>query len=113
MANAHCLNSYLYPMLTGADLYEKLKDVRISGGACAFTPEKCESMAPLVNAINALKKERNAVILAHSYVSPEIDPLSRDLHRSQLGFLAPDETSMLLDVLTRIRAQLQNRAAGA
>ena len=58
--------------MTGAELYEKLKDVRISGGACAFTPEKCESMAPLVNAINALKKERNAVILAHSYVSPEI-----------------------------------------
>ncbi len=59
-------------MITGAELYEKLKDVRISGGACTFTPEKCESMAPLVNAINALKKERNAVILAHSYVSPEI-----------------------------------------
>jgi quinolinate synthase len=59
-------------MITGAELFEKLKDVRISGGACAFTPEKCETMAPLVNAINALKKERNAVILAHSYVSPEI-----------------------------------------
>jgi quinolinate synthase len=58
--------------MTGAELFEKLKDVRISGGACAYTPEKCEAMAPLVNAINALKKERNAVILAHSYVSPEI-----------------------------------------
>jgi quinolinate synthase len=58
--------------MTGADLFDKLKDVRISGGACSYTLEKCEAMAPLVNAINALKKERNAVILAHSYVSPEI-----------------------------------------
>jgi quinolinate synthase len=58
--------------MTGAELYDKLKDVRISGGACAYTPEKVESMMPLINAINALKKERNAVILAHSYVSPEI-----------------------------------------
>jgi quinolinate synthase len=58
--------------MTGAELFDKLKDVRISGGACTFTLEKCEAMAPLVNAINALKKERNAVILAHSYVSPEI-----------------------------------------
>jgi quinolinate synthase len=58
--------------MTGAELFEKLQHVRISGGACAYTLEKCEAMAPLVNAINALKKERNAVILAHSYVSPEI-----------------------------------------
>lgn len=58
--------------MTGEELYAKLKDVRISGGACEYTPEKCESMVPLINAINALKKERNAVILAHSYVSPEI-----------------------------------------
>jgi quinolinate synthase len=58
--------------MTGAELYDKLKDVRISGGACTYTPEKVEAMMPLVNAINALKKERNAVILAHSYVSPEI-----------------------------------------
>ncbi|MBT5855393.1 quinolinate synthase NadA [bacterium] len=29
-------------------------------------------MAPLINSINALKAEKNAIILAHSYVSPEI-----------------------------------------
>ncbi len=58
--------------MTAEELYDKLKDVRISGGACAYTLEKIEAMMPMINAINALKKERNAVILAHSYVTPEI-----------------------------------------
>jgi len=58
--------------MTGQELFEKLQGVKISSGACAYTLEKCEAMAPLISAINLLKKERNAVILAHSYVSPEI-----------------------------------------
>ncbi len=58
--------------MTGEDLFQKLSNVKISSGACAYSLEKCEAMLPLINAINALKKERNAVILAHSYVSPEI-----------------------------------------
>ena len=58
--------------MTGEELYLKLREVRINGAACTYTQEKCEAMAPLINAINVLKKERNAVILAHSYVSPEI-----------------------------------------
>jgi quinolinate synthase len=58
--------------MTGEELFQKLRDVRINGAACAYTPEKCESLIPMINAINALKKERNAVILAHSYVAPEI-----------------------------------------
>lgn len=41
----------------------------------------------------------------------ELDPLALELHRNQLGFLAPDEMSMLLGVLTRVRAQLKTRAA--
>lgn len=36
----------------------------------------------------------------------ELDPLSQDLHHRQLGFLAPDEITVLLDALTRIRTQL-------
>ena len=34
--------------------------------------ETCRSIAPLTLEINALKEEKEAVILAHSYVEPEI-----------------------------------------
>ena len=34
--------------------------------------DECHSIAPLTLEINALKRERNAIILAHSYVLPEI-----------------------------------------
>ncbi len=58
-------------MSTAEALYEKLSPVAFGSGG-PFTQEQCLDMAPLVDEINALKKEKNAVILTHYYVDPRI-----------------------------------------
>lgn len=54
------------------DLYEKLKNIDVDHPLCSYTFEKCQRLFPFVDAIRKLKIEKNALILAHSYVHPDI-----------------------------------------
>ncbi|RAP32484.1 quinolinate synthase [Candidatus Marinamargulisbacteria bacterium SCGC AG-414-C22] len=57
---------------TAESLYDVLKSVTVGNGICAYSLEACELIVPKVNRIEALKKEHNAIVLAHSYVVPDI-----------------------------------------
>lgn len=52
-------------------IYSALKNVSMYPGK-KWTLEACRAIAPAVLEINRLKQETNSVILAHSYVSPEV-----------------------------------------
>ncbi len=59
-------------MITAESLFKKLSHITLGGTVCRYSLEFCEKYAPIINKINQLKKEKNALILAHSYVAPEI-----------------------------------------
>ncbi len=53
------------------ELYEKLKG--LSGNPlCSYSYERCLHLTPIINEIAALKAEKEALILAHTYVHPDI-----------------------------------------
>ena len=75
-----------------AHLYERIKNVVPSVEWPFF--------APYVRAINAVKKERNAVILAHNYQTPEIYHCVADFVGDSLQ-LAREATKVKADVIVQ------------
>jgi quinolinate synthase len=59
-------------MITAHGLYEKLKDIQVGSPICQFTEENCELLLPVIRRIEELKQQKNAIILAHNYVAPQI-----------------------------------------
>jgi quinolinate synthase len=60
------------PKISADQLYAKLKNIKVGGTVCHYSFKKCEELVTLINEINVLKEQKNAVVLAHSYISPEI-----------------------------------------
>ncbi len=73
-------------------LYAKVKHV--------VTPMEWVHYAPLIKAINELKKERNAVILAHNYMTPEIFHCVGDIRGDSLQ-LAKEASRTSADVIVQ------------
>lgn len=75
-----------------AHLYERVKNV--------ITPVEWPLMAPYIKAINELKRERNAVVLAHNYQTPEIFHCVSDIVGDSLQ-LAIEATKVKADVIVQ------------
>jgi quinolinate synthase len=73
-------------------LYERVSTV--------ITPMEWPAIAPYVKAINDLKRERNAVILAHNYMTPEIFHCVADIMGDSLQ-LAKEAANTDADVIVQ------------
>jgi len=58
----------LQEAVSGPDLFAKLNVLDRE----SYTPDACDRYATTINAINRLKRERNAIVLAHNYQRAEI-----------------------------------------
>ena len=58
------------PPQSPAALYRRLSGV--TTGFKAYTPAQCDAIWPLIQEIGRLKAQKNAIILAHSYVKQDI-----------------------------------------
>ena len=65
-----------------------------------ITPMEWPAVAPLVAAINRIKKEKNAVILAHNYMTPDIFSLVGDFRGDSLQ-LAREASATSADVIVQ------------
>ncbi len=65
-----------------------------------ITPMEWPAVAPLVAAINRLKKQRNAVILAHNYMTPDIFNLVGDFRGDSLQ-LAREASNVDADIIVQ------------
>ena len=64
------------------------------------TPLEWPQFAPIIKAINDLKKQRNAVILAHNYMTPEIFACVGDIRGDSLQ-LAKEAAKVDADVIVQ------------
>ena len=73
-------------------LYEEVSDF--------ITPMEWPAIAPLIHAINKLKAEKNAVVLAHNYMTPDIFQLVGDFRGDSLQ-LAREAAETDADVIVQ------------
>lgn len=73
--------------LAGAEYTEEAERLYGLLGKAGYRYEDCETIAPYTYEINRLKKEKNAIVLAHHYMTPDIIFGIADYAEDALGLL--------------------------